>query len=319
MVKVLCGILLLISLNPAHSQTKELTFVPHWLPQAQFAGYYIAFDQGIYKKHGINLKIVNGGVDNPSSECIKDGKADFVLLWLTTGIELRDKGVKLVNIAQMIQKSALMLVAKKSSGIKDPKDLNGKKIGLWGGDFQIQPLAFFKKYKIKGYPVQQGSSINLFLLDGVDVTSAMWYNEYHQILASGYDPDELTTFFFSEHGLNFPEDGIYVTEDFFNKNVKVCQEFVDASIEGWLWAFKNQDKAIAIISKYMKAAKIPVNKAHQNWMLSRMKDLMFDKSSGTIKKTLLENDYNFVAKTLLEGGNIKAIPAFNQICGTEGK
>jgi|GEM_PF-4539212 len=32
-----------------------------------------------------------------------------------------------------------MLVAKKTRGIRKPEDLNGKKVGLWGADFRIQP------------------------------------------------------------------------------------------------------------------------------------------------------------------------------------
>jgi len=61
--------------------------------------------------------------------------------------------------------------------------------------------------------------VNLFLRDGVDVVSAMWYNEYHTIINSGLNPDELTTFFFHEHGLNFPEDGIYTLEETFKRDL----------------------------------------------------------------------------------------------------
>jgi NitT/TauT family transport system substrate-binding protein len=66
-----------------------------------------------------------------------------------------------------------------------------------------------RKYDLTVQVVPQSFSVNLFLRDGVDVASAMWYNEYHTILNCGIDPDELTTFFFHEHGLNFPENGIY--------------------------------------------------------------------------------------------------------------
>jgi len=45
---------------------------------------------------------------------------------------MRAEGTRVVNIAQIMQRSALMLVAKKSSGIRTPQDMNGKKVGLWG-------------------------------------------------------------------------------------------------------------------------------------------------------------------------------------------
>ena len=60
--------------------------------------------------------------------------------------------------------------------------------------------------------------MNLFLRDGVDAASATVYNEYHLILNAGLNPEELTTFPFSEQGLNFPEDGLYCLEKTFEKN-----------------------------------------------------------------------------------------------------
>lgn len=66
-----------------------------------------------------------------------------------------------------------LLIAKKSSGIKTPQDMNGKKVGLWGPIFQIQPKAFLKRYNLKVKEIRRSYSVNLFLRDGVDVTSAM--------------------------------------------------------------------------------------------------------------------------------------------------
>ncbi|MCX5799224.1 MAG: ABC transporter substrate-binding protein, partial [Proteobacteria bacterium] len=44
-------------------QLKKVVFVPQWLPQAQFAGYYVAKEKGIYKKYGIDITILRGGPD----------------------------------------------------------------------------------------------------------------------------------------------------------------------------------------------------------------------------------------------------------------
>jgi len=289
---------------------KKISFVPQWVPQAQFAGYYLALERGIYKKYGIDLTIIPGGPDNPSFDLLKNGKADFATLWLSTGIQMRAKGAKLINIAQLMQRSALMLIAKKSSGIKTPKDMNGKKVGLWGPIFQIQPKAFFKRYNLKVKEIRQSYSVNLFLRDGVDVTSAMWYNEYHTILNSGLNPDELTTFFFHEHGLNFPEDGIYALEETFQKDPDLCRAFVNASIEGWQYVFAHPEEALGIVMKNLKKEHIPATLVHQKWMLERMKDLMLSQDARIPVGRLLAEDYNRVAKGLLNNDLIKEIPDF---------
>src|SRR3990172_1228378 len=289
---------------------KKVSFIPQWAPQAQFAGYYVAYERGIYKKYGIDLTIIAGGPDRPSSDFLEAQKADFATIWLSTAIQRRAHEVRLVNIAQIIQRSALMLVAKKSSGIRTPEDMNDKKVGLWGADFQLQPRAFFKKYNLKVEIIPQSNSVNLFLRDGVDVASAMWYNEYHILLNSCINPTELTTFFFYEHGLNFPEDGIYTLEDTFQKDPALSCAFVKASIEGWKYAFTHPDEALDIIIKYMEEAHVPANLVHQKWMLDRMKDLILPQDSHIPIGTLLPADYERVAEALKTNGLIEEIPDY---------
>ena len=289
---------------------KKVTFIPHWFPQAQFAGYYVAYEKGIYKKYGIDLTILKGGPDSSSIEFLEKGKADFATMWLSTAIQKRSKGVKLINIGQIIQRSALMLVAKKSTGIHKPEDINGRKVGLWGAEFQIQPKAFFKKYNLQVKVIPQSFSVNLFLRDGVDVASAMWYNEYHTIINSGINPEELITFFFYDHGLNFPEDGIYTLENNFKKDPLLSCAFVRASIEGWLYAFDHPDEALKIVLKYLSSAEMPANTMHQKWMLEKMKDLIIPKDAGNPVGTLLQADFLRVAEEMKENGFIEEIPEF---------
>jgi NitT/TauT family transport system substrate-binding protein len=290
---------------------KKATFIPQWSPQAQFAGYYVAYEKGIYKKYGIDLTILKGGPDSSPVEFLKKGKADFASMWLSTAIQKRSEGVKLINIGQIIQRSALMFVAKKSAGIHKPEDINDKKVGLWGAEYRIQPNAFFKKYNLKVKVIPQSFSVNLFLRDGVDVASIMWYNEYHTIINSGINPEELSTFFFYDYGLNFPEDGIYTLENNFTKDPSLACAFVRASIEGWLYALDHPDEALKIVLKYLSSAQMPANKMHQEWMLEKMRDLIIPKNTGIPVGTLLQADFMRVAEEMKGNGFIKIIPAFD--------
>lgn len=289
---------------------KKAAFIPHWSPQAQFAGYYVAYEKEFYKKHGLDLTIIPCGPHRSPLDHLRQKKADFGSLWLCSAIEKRGQGLNLINIAQIMQKSALMLVAKKGSGIRTLQDMNGKKVGLWRNEFQIQPRALFKKYNLKVKIIPQSFSVNLFLQGGVDVASAMWYNEFHTLLNSGLNPDELSTFFFFDYELNFPEDGLYCLEETLQKDPELIRTFVRASLEGWLYAFDHPEEALDIILKHMRLAGIPANRVHQRWMLARMKDLIIDSGNMDSLGRLKEGDFQRVAGELKKIGLIKEVPSF---------
>ena len=291
----------------------KVRFVPQWVPQAQFAGYYVAFERGLYRHSDLDLTILRGGPDRPPCESLEKGEADFAVMFLSAGIVRRAQGIRIVNIAQMVQRSALMLVAKKSSGILSPEDLQGKKVGLWGEEFRVQPSAFFRKYGLSVKRVPQSTTLNLFLRGGVAAASAMWYNEYHMILNTGLDPDELTTFFLADHGINFPEDGIYCKEETFRKNPGLCVRFVKASVEGWKYAFAHPEESLDIVMKYVNEANVATNRVHQQWMLSRMKDIMLPPRQEDIPVgSLLEASYDHVTLELERNGMIGRVPSFSQ-------
>jgi NitT/TauT family transport system substrate-binding protein len=241
------------------------------------------------------------------------GRVDFTTMQLTGAIIRRARGVNLVNLCQESQRSALMLVAKKSSGIKTPQDINGKKVGLWGEDFQGQLHAFFHKYNLKVRTIPQGTTLNLFLRGGVDVASAMWYNEYHLILNDGLNPEELTTFPLADHGLNFPEDGIYCLERTYREKPGVCRSFVQGTIAGWQYAFAHPEEALDIVMKYVDAAHVPTNRIHQKWMLERMQELLQPQGEQGRPWILSREDYYRVADCLKKDGIINNIPDFSRM------
>jgi NitT/TauT family transport system substrate-binding protein len=316
-----CGLLsilrtgvLIVCILPCSAFCQDLrpvTFLPQWTPQAQFAGYYVAIQKGFYQRRGIDLRLLAGGPDSPPADMLRCRKTEFTTMFLSDAIKLRSKGADIVNVAQIGQKSGFILVARKSSGIFSPKDLNGKRVSLWS-DFQIQPLAFFRKYQVHVTIAPQTYTINLFLQGGVDAACAMWYNEYHTLLNSGVNADELTTFFFDQHGLNFPEDGMYCLRETMNTDDRICRDVVGASIEGWQYAFDHPDETIDIVMTYVKEANVGTNRVHQRWMLNRIRDISIISGRNAPMGTLSPDDFQTVASELKSGGIIDDIPKFSE-------
>jgi NitT/TauT family transport system substrate-binding protein len=298
------GVLLLALLFGAGSgafaaDLLPLRFIPQWSPQSQFAGYYVALAKGYYEQHGLAVTILKGGPDAPASEALASGEADVATLFLSSGLQLRARGVPVVNVAQMVQRSALMLVAKKSKGILAPQDLEGKRVSLWD-DFAVQPRAFFRRHGLYVDVIPQGYTLNLFLMDGVDAASAMYYNEYHTLLNAGLDPEELTTFHLADLGFNFPEDGIYCLAQTLAEYPEAMRGFVQASLEGWRDVFRHPEEALDIVMGHVRAAKLPTNRVHQKWMLDQMAPLIFPPGDDTPPGFLEQDTYRTVAADLFE-------------------
>jgi NitT/TauT family transport system substrate-binding protein len=296
-ITLVCSAFTVIAHADINPHLTPVRFMPLWTPQAQFAGYYMAHEKGIYAKHGIHVKILESGPGFSPSQALKNGKADFAALWLSTAVGERAQGTDLVNLAQLIQKSSLMLITKKSSGIDTLEAMQGKKISLWGGDLSIPIMAVLNKKNIPIREIRQSQTINLFLRGGIDATSAMWYNEYHTILSSGVNPEELNVFFMSEYNMNFPEDGIYALRNTVQKDPKLAHAFVNATLEGWRYAFEHPEEAVEVTLKYMRQAGLPANSAHQTWMLNRMRDLLQPLQAGQFGE-LNPQSYHFVVNRM---------------------
>lgn len=301
------------------AEESSCTFLPQWSPQAQFAGYYIAQEKGFYRAHGIDLVLMRGGPELPPIAALESGKADFATAFLATALQEHDRGAPIVNIAQIVQRSSLILVAKKSSGIKSPQDFQGKRISVWP-NFDTQPKAIIRKFNLRVDVIPQHQTLNLFMRGGCDLASAMWYNEYHTLLNSGYDEEELQTFFYDDFGLNFPEDGIYCMKETLKKNPPLCRAFVNASLEGWLYAFEHPEEALDIVMQYVHEANLPTNRVHQRWMLDRMRDIIHPDGDTSVLGHLKQEEFQTVVQELLRDQMIHNAPDYQDFyenCSTE--
>ena len=192
----------------------------------------------------------------------------------------------------------MLLVARKASGIRSVADLQGRKVGLWGGDLDIPARSVFDRHRVRVQPIAQTATVTMFLRGGVAATSAMLYNEYHTILSAGIDPEELTVLPLRDHGANYPEDGLYALSTTVQRDPELVDAFVRASWEGWDYAFAHPEEAVDVMLRTMKQARLPANRMHQRWMLARMQELMRPANAGQPPGELARGDLQAVTQEL---------------------
>lgn len=292
------------------SQKPTITFTPHWLPQAQFAGYYMALEKGYYADEGIDVEIVHPSASVNAIELLANGEADLISLFLITAISAKNDGVDLVNISQISQNSALLFVSKKESGIEKLSDLNNKSIGVWKSGFDEvgKALMISYNYNVEWVPIL--STINLFMGDGIDALTVMSFNEYFQIINAGINPDELNTFFFADYGYNVPEDGIYCLNNTLKQRPEDLKKFLKATYKGWDYAKNNFDETIDVVLRIMKKANIQTNKSHQTWMLNKVLEMLEVGDKNVNVGELAETDFYKTQSILIDGGYMQKRIAF---------
>ncbi|MCK5821261.1 MAG: ABC transporter substrate-binding protein [Bacteroidales bacterium] len=294
------------TVNPVFSQQTKLTYTPHWLPQAQFAGFYVAREMGFYNDVDLDITIQHPSPTEDVLDLLVAGKADIVSHFLISAIAQHQSGTKMVCFGQLSQNCAQMFVTRKKDSINKPEDLDGKRIGIWEAGFQEIPSALIDEYNCSVEWIPIVSSVNLFLMGGIDAMTVMLYNEYDQIINSGINEDELNPMLFSDFGYNVPEDGLYCLNETYYKNNDALKRFVSASLRGWEYTFANKEYALDLVWKEMKAANIPSNMAHQQWMLD-ITEKMYNRNDKPIEVgELLEQDYIDAFNLLITIGQLEA-------------
>lgn len=249
------------------TQAQRIVFTPQWTPQSQFAGYYVAQEKGFYQDAGVEVDFQHPSASYSALNRLLEGSSDMITQQLTQAIIGIDRGIPLVHILQTSQRNAMVLVGR-TDAIRKIEDLKKKKVGVWKVGFG--ELAYImdieEQLGINWIPFLEG--MNLFISGAIDATLAMSYNEYLQIKVSGHEDKPVIRFTDTEY--DYPEDGLYVTAEFYKRYPEKVQAFVEASRRGWEWAHEHPEEALDIVMKWAEKENVHTNRIHQRWMLEEI-------------------------------------------------
>ena len=304
---LLAAALVAMGVGQAHAAEK-LTLQLKWVPQAQFAGYYVAAAKGFYTEEGLDVTIKPGGPDINPSQLIAGGGADVIVDWMPSALAAREKGVPLVNIAQVFQRSGMELTCRKDSGVTDPASFKGKTLGVWFSGNEYPFLAWMNSLHLPttggadGVTVlKQAFNVDPLLQKQAACISTMTYNEYWQLIEAGMKPEQLIVFKYKDEGVATLEDGLYSTEMEVNDPAAAARlaRFLKASLKGWQYALAHQDEAVRIVLDNDTAG--AQTAAHQTRMMSEVAKLIPGTARGL--GYLDEAAYQRTVRELMSGGS----------------
>ena len=255
---------------------EKFIFTPQWTAQAQFAGYYVALEKGFYEEAGLDVEIIHPSITQTAISRIRNNESHATTLQLAQAMEIIDDGIPLVNILQTSMNNAMVIVSRTG---KNPLKMPGAKVGIWNAGFGQIAIGMSIQEGLNYEWIPFASNINLFLSGAIDATLAMSYNEYYQLLQTGFKVRENNVYRFYNHGYNIQEDGVYMTRDYYEAHKDQAQRFAQASRRGWEWAAENPEETLEIVMDWVQREHISTNRVLQKLMLDEVLRLLVDREA----------------------------------------
>ncbi len=242
-------LLLLLSLHASESNQK-VTLYLDWLNQFQFAGYYMAKENGYYNDLDLDVNIIEYSKDannDITQKVIKDeavygiGKSSLII----------DKfaGNDIILLSSIFQNSPMALISLSSSNIKTPKDLINKKIMITNDakeSVSIKSLLMSEGVNFQDLNTQNFSSneINDLINGNIDAITCYLSNEPFILKQKNIDFNIIHP---NNYNFDFYEGILFTSQKELKNNPIRAQNFNQASIKGWEYAFNNIEKTAKII------------------------------------------------------------------------
>ena len=271
-------------------ELKQVKLQLQWLPQAQFAGYFAAVEQGYFEEEGLQVEIIPSGGDIVPQTALADGDVDFAIAWVPKVLGSIEEGANLTDIAQIFQRSGTLQVSWADSGIDSVADFEGKKIGSWGFGNEWEIFAAMAAENLDASTVEiitQDFNMNAFLQGDIDAAQAMTYNEYAQLLETEnpdtgelYQKDDFNVISYQDDTSGaMLQDAIWADTEKLESDEEYADtavSFLKAVIKGWIFARDNPEEAAEITLANGSAW----GPSHELWMMNEINKLIWPATAG---------------------------------------
>jgi NitT/TauT family transport system substrate-binding protein len=235
---------------------RPITLALGYIPNVQFAPFYVAQDKGFYKDEGIDISFDNG-ISPDLIKSVGAGKFKFTIADPDTTISAREQAIPVTYIAGFYPQSPIAVISLPKAGITRVQDLKGKKVGIPGrfGSSYVALLGMLNKAGLteKDIDLQEiGFNQPPQLLAGkVDAVIGFANNDALQVQAqSGAKPNSIPV----GDVIPFIGQGLIVNDDTMKTNDKLAQAMTTAMLKGMQYTAAHPDEAFQTTVKVVPEA-----------------------------------------------------------------
>lgn len=254
--------------SPA-SAVDKATVTLDWIFYGKHAGFFAGIDTGLYRKYGLDITIQRGygsaeTVKQVSAKSIEYGFADFGSL-----IVARSRGAKAKMLAVIHAKSLVAIMTLEGTGIRTPKDLEGKRLGITqgGAGESVFPVLLAKnrvdESKIQMINLTPPAHIPSLIAGKIDASLAIFQTSFPTVEAKAKEIGKRArSILFSDYGVDILSNGLVAHDDTISNRRDKTRRWVEATMRSFAWAVRNPDEAMKIFLKYAPTVDPKLGRAH---------------------------------------------------------
>jgi NitT/TauT family transport system substrate-binding protein len=246
----------IIGLTRPAAAADDVSFAMDWIINGAHAGYFAGIEKGYYRDEGLNVTISRGFGSGDTVKRLAAGRADFGVADTSALITaLANDGVPVRAVAMVYDKASLGIIYIKESGIKTPKDLEGRAIARSAAGASVNMFPGFlavnniDRSKIKEVVVDGANFLPLMMsrqVDGVLEQSINIGRFRRQAQAQKLTVEPMR---YSDFGLLTYGNAIMTSETTARTKVDLVKRMNRATFKALEYAFAHPDEAVAIMRK----------------------------------------------------------------------
>jgi NitT/TauT family transport system substrate-binding protein len=223
----------------ATAQTK-VRFTLDWIPGATHGAFLIALQKGYYKAEGLDVTIDRG---KGSAEVVRQLASNvydmgFPDINVVMDFNSKNPDQAFPVLMSGYEEAPAAIIMLKSSGITEPKQLNGKKLGSAVNDSTFKLFPIFAKQtgidmsSMQIQNIEPGLREVLLAQKKVDAIPGQIFNSLLELKAKGVPASDLNYFMYKDYGLELYGNSVAASRQFLKEHPDAVKGFLRATIKG---------------------------------------------------------------------------------------
>jgi len=239
---------------------RQITLAMSYIPNVQFAPYYVAAAKGYYKEAGVEVNFDYNFENDVVQRAAAwpESKVEFATASGTSTLLARQQGLPVKTIETLYQQFPVVFFAKSSTGLKSVDDLKGKTVGIPGrfGEslYGLLAVLYANKLDESAMTVQEigFTQAQTVLEDKVQVAIGYAMNEPIILRQQGVEVDVLRV----ADVYNLAANGIVASEALIQQDPQLVRRFIQATLRGLKDTLDNPDEAYTLTLTFIPEAKL---------------------------------------------------------------